>query len=151
MKPFKTLLLAGLIAGGLTGTALADEARHMAPGQHPTMMSAQRLDQLHDKLKLSTGQEAAWKTFTAALKADAPARPEQRQLGELSAPERVETMIAHMKANQERMQKHLDALKPFYAQLTPEQKKVFDAETAPRHMMKTHRMAPPAGAAPQAQ
>jgi Spy/CpxP family protein refolding chaperone len=45
-------------------------------------------------------------------------------------------MLAGMKAREERMTAHLAAVKEFYAVLTPEQQKVFDAEFG--HPMRRH-------------
>jgi periplasmic protein CpxP/Spy len=87
---------------------------------------------LHDKLKLTAAQEPAWKTFTEAMiPASMPQRPDRAEMAKLAAPERMEKMIGMMKDSEQRMEKRLDALKTFYATLTPEQKKVFDAEFGP--------------------
>jgi periplasmic protein CpxP/Spy len=87
---------------------------------------------LHDKLKLTAAQEPAWKTFTAEMMPnDMPQRPDRAEIAKLPAPERMEKMMSLMKDNQQRMEKRLAALKTFYATLTPEQKKVFDAEFGP--------------------
>ena len=54
----------------------------------------------------------------------------------LPTPERAERMLTRMKAHEAQMSAHVDALKTFYATLTPEQKKTFDAAHAvgPRGM-----------------
>ncbi len=86
---------------------------------------------LHAKLKLTPEQEAAWNTFVEKVKPAAGEgfeRPDPEELAKLTAPERMEAMLARMKSREERMTTHLAAVKEFYAVLTPEQQKVFDAE-----------------------
>lgn len=86
---------------------------------------------LHAKLKLTPEQEAAWNTFAEKVKpaaGEGPERPDPEELAKLTAPERMEAMLARMKAREERMTTHLAAVKEFYAVLTPDQQKVFDAE-----------------------
>jgi hypothetical protein len=83
---------------------------------------------MHDKLKLSATQEPAWKTFTDAITPGAmPARPDHAAMEKMTAPERMEKMLALSKERQVKMESHLAALKTFYAVLTPEQKKIVDA------------------------
>lgn len=91
-------------------------------------MFAKRQAKLHDLLKLTAQQESAWATYQAAIK-PAPmsgARPERATFRQLPAPERMAKMIDFSKQRQARMEAHLSALTAFYAQLTPEQKAVFD-------------------------
>ncbi|MCD5360483.1 Spy/CpxP family protein refolding chaperone [Chromobacterium aquaticum] len=136
-KLFKPMLIATLLAAGVAGSALAaDDApsqnpmpmmgkgRHMDPAQREAM-AARHLQALHDQLKLQAKQEAAWKTYTESMKPGERAMPPKPQAGE-TAPQRMERMLDMMKQHQDGMQKRLDALKTFYAQLTPEQQKVMD-------------------------
>lgn len=136
-KLFKPMLIAALLAAGVTGSALAagdapsqspmpmmEKARHMDPAQREAM-AARHLQGLHDQLKLQASQEGAWKTFVASMKPGERVMPPKPQAGE-TAPQRMERMLDMMKQHQDAMQKRLDALKTFYAQLTPEQQKVMD-------------------------
>jgi protein CpxP len=96
---------------------------------------------MHDKLKITAEQEGAWKTFIEATKPAMKERGEKmradrKAMEGLSAPARMEKMLEHSKDRLARMQKHLDALKTFYAVLTPEQQKTFDAS----HQRMRHRM-----------
>lgn len=90
--------------------------------KHRTMM--------HDQLKITPEQEAAWKTFTEAtshnMKDMMQARPDRKQMEAMSAPAMMEQHMERSKAHLASMQKHLDALKTFYAVLSPEQQKTFD-------------------------
>ncbi|MCU6434237.1 Spy/CpxP family protein refolding chaperone [Undibacterium sp. Jales W-56] len=95
--------------------------------------------ELHDKLKLTTAQEPAWKTFIEAVKAPPGAQPmraDPKEMDKLSTPERMEKMLGMMKDRQAKAEAHLAALKTFYGVLTAEQKKTFD--DSHRHMQ--HRM-----------
>lgn len=89
--------------------------------------------ELHDKLKLSASQEDAWKTYTeATAKNMTPPKREVADLDGMTAPQRIEKGLEFMKERQANMEAQLAALKTFYATLTPEQQKVFDAETSPK-------------------
>jgi hypothetical protein len=94
---------------------------------------------LKAKLKLSATQESAWTTFTAAMQPPAKAmgqRPDMTELSKLPTPERIDKMKAlhaeHMTAMNAEMNQRGDAAKSFYATLSEDQKKVFDAEAMPR-------------------
>ena len=127
IKLLKPLLLAGLLIAG-SGAVYAQDAGadgapkgwHMDPAKREAMM-AKHLQMLHDKLKIQPQQEAAWQAFTASMKHEKMARPPVDD--NATAPEKMERMMQHRQAA---MQKHLDALKTFYAQLTPEQQKIMD-------------------------
>ena len=109
--------------------------------QHRAQMAKfheKRLTALKAKLHLSGAQEAAWASFEQGHQP--PTRPltqalDREALAKLSTPERIEQMQrqfdAHHSAVQAQMKQRADATRQFYAQLTPEQQKVFDAETLP--------------------
>lgn len=88
----------------------------------------QRQQQLHDALKLNSEQEAAWSKFQAShpFAQMQERRNERAEMGKLSPPERAEKMLESQKKHLETMSQHVAALKDFYNQLTPEQKKTFD-------------------------
>lgn len=149
MKLSQTLLslgLAGMITAGLSAQAAEPAAAkkgvpagygmpcHEMDGhwmaQHWAERRAARHQALHDKLKLNAEQEEAWKALTTAHQPPGTAqRPNWAEFEKLTAPERMEKMLEHMKQRQERMTTGLQALKTFYAKLTPEQQKIFDSET----------------------
>jgi protein CpxP len=106
-------------AGGMDHAKMAEK---MKAGM------AKHLAEMHDKLKLSAAQEPAWKTFTDAVTPGAmPVHPDRAAMEKLTAPERMEKMLALSKERQVKMETRLAALKTFYAVLTPEQKKIVDA------------------------
>jgi protein CpxP len=126
----------GVAAAGAQAQAQAPEGRygHAATAeQRQARMAdafAKRQAKLHDALKLTSAQEPAWTTFVNAVKpAPLADRPDRAQWKTMSAPARVEKMIALSKEHTARMESHLAALNTFYAVLTPEQKKVFDDHT----------------------
>lgn len=150
---FKPLLLTGLLAT-LGFTVFA---QGMGPGGYPhhgDMMGqgdswqhhgarradpakiqawvAKRQAALKAKLKLTPAQEGAWTTYTAAMTPPASISggfPDRAELEKLSTPERIDKMKALRTQRDAAMDKRADATKAFYAVLTPEQKKVFDAGT----------------------
>jgi Spy/CpxP family protein refolding chaperone len=155
---FKRIVLAGLLCAS-AGLSLAQPApaagpggsgpRAEAMGRHdPAKMQArmdQRLAAFKAKLQITAAQEAAWTTFTAAVKPKPHAgmanmAATHAELDKLPTPERLDRMRAlhtqHMTEMNLRMDQRADATKTFYAVLTPAQQKVFDAQfsrTAGRH------------------
>ena len=166
---FKPTLLAGLLA--LTGVAAL--AQMPMSGSHAGMMTGhgggmygdmhdgmRRMDparmrarmdkhaaELKARLKLTQAQEAAWATFVAAHKmpADMMAmRSDRAALDKLSTPERLERMKTMRSQHMAAMDQRDEATRVFYATLTPEQQKVFDASAMPgqgrgRHMDQAER------------
>jgi periplasmic protein CpxP/Spy len=90
---------------------------------------ARRLGELKQKLQVSGAQEGAWTTWTAALTPTRLQRPDRAEMAALSTPERIDRMRALRAQRNAEMDKRLDATKTFYASLSAEQKKVFDAES----------------------
>lgn len=114
--------------------------------EHKKLDPAQRFERMHkrmverqaqlkDKLKLTASQEAAWGNYTTALQPSVPPASPPRErvdFSKLSTPERLDRMQARQAERQARFAQRAQATKQFYAQLTPEQQKTFDAETAKR-------------------
>ncbi len=142
--PFKSLVLAGLLAtvgaaafaadappppaaGATTGMAKHDPAKMQAKMQE--RMQKHQAD-LKAKLKLTATQEPAWTTFTASMQPPAHGpRPDKAAMEKLTTPERMDKMRAMHAERGTQMEKRAEATKAFYATLTPEQQKVFDANT----------------------
>lgn len=120
--------LAQTPAGGPMGGAGA-MGDHGKFGERMKEHMAKRAAELHDKLKLNPTQEKAWNAYMDKVKpGELPARPDRAELDKLTAPERMERRLAHMKDAEKRMEQHVAATKEFYAVLTPEQQKIFDEE-----------------------
>lgn len=141
-KLLKSLVIAGVFtAAGITAYAQNQDGMsgHMDHGRmDPAKMEQmvnQHLADFKAKLKITPAQEGAWTTFTAAMKPGGEMmgkRPDRADIEKLPLPERIDKMRAlrkeHMAAMEANMDKRDEAIKTFYAVLTPEQKKVADAE-----------------------
>lgn len=165
MKPlFKQLVLAGLLAGfgglvtaqtpppppaGATAPAPGMRGDHGPRGERhrmdPAKMQermAQRQAALKQKLQITAAQESAWTAWTTAMKPPAGMqRPDRAEIAKLTTPERIDRMRTIRAERIAMSDKRGEATKTFYAALSPEQKKVFDAETARmgRHGHRGHR------------
>lgn len=91
----------------------------------------QRTADLHDRLKLNADQEKAWKQYQETVSANIRARQEREQVdfSKLSAPERLERSQQFARERDERMTRHLESFKAFYATLTPEQQSILENES----------------------
>ena len=108
----------------------------MDPAKMEAVM-AKRQAELKAKLKLTGEQEAAWTTFTTAMKPPAAMdhkRPDRAEMDKLTTPERIDKMHAlrteRMATMNAAMDKREEATKALYAALNADQKKVFDVEHA---------------------
>ena len=115
-----------------TGTAApAPQARKFDPARMTERLN-RRLADLKQKLQISAAQESAWTSFSNAMQpqANGGQRLDRQALANLSTPERIDQMRAMRDRRNAEMDRRAEATKAFYAQLSPEQKKTFDAETA---------------------
>lgn len=87
------------------------------------------------QLKLTPAQETAWTAYAASHKLPAGMLGQQAampDMAKLTTPERLDKMkelrSQHMGEMTAAMDKRAEATKAFYAVLTPEQQKVFDAQ-----------------------
>lgn len=147
----KRAVMAGVIAGGgiLAASAYAISADRSGDTPRCDIGQMQKdkpgwegrraahLAGLKEKLALTAGQEAAWNAFTAASQ-PGPHRPGmdrkamREEFEKLSTPARLDRMQAMAEMRQAWMAERAEATKAFYAQLSPEQQSVFDAEAMPR-------------------
>lgn len=96
---------------------------------------AQRAAALKAQLKLTPAQEPAWATFTAAMQpGERQAHLDRKDMQALTTPERIDRMRAMRAQHAAEADRRGEATKAFYATLTPEQQKTFDAQS--------HRMGP---------
>lgn len=121
----------------------APAPRHQAaPGQtRRAERHGQRLAALQERLQLSPAQQEAWQRFARAMQPPArrPQGPSRAELARLSTPERIDHLLAMQAERQARLRQRADAVKAFYAQLTPEQRQTFDAQHAQRFGPKAKR------------
>lgn len=147
MNILRKNILLGAFACGLAAAASGAYADMPAPlmmgdhipmGVHRGMPDAQsaekmqeqwlkRMANLHEKLKLNTLQEEAWKTFLAAMsQVTVPTPITPAEMARLSVPERMEKGLALMKEHEKNMTARLAAVKTFYAMLSTDQQKIFN-------------------------
>ena len=101
--------------------------------QHEAMMREHMQSHakaLHDILALRPDQEGAWQAFTASMVP--PPHPDMERRGEgrgaaMTTPQRLDHMAAMMSEHQAAFQRHAEAVRRFYAVLSPQQQKAFDA------------------------
>jgi Spy/CpxP family protein refolding chaperone len=89
-------------------------------------MRMQREKRLHDLLQIKPDQEAEFHAFTASMTWQ-PTGRRDRTPTPMTTPERLDRMVARMSERQARFQKMALATKTFYAALTPDQRRAFDA------------------------
>jgi protein CpxP len=129
----KHLVACALLLGMGIATAqaqLAPQGHHADPARMAERVN-RHLAALKQKLQISAGQENAWTSFANAMQPPANMqRPDRQALASMPTPERIDQMRAMRDRRNAEMDRRAEATKAFYAQLTPEQKKTFDAETA---------------------
>jgi Spy/CpxP family protein refolding chaperone len=128
------LLLAAALAASSAALMAQTPANPPAPGQMRERMAERhehRMAELKAKLNITPQQEAAWTAFAAAMQPPAPPqRMSREEAASLTTPERIDHMQQRAAERQERMTQRGEAIKAFYAQLTPDQQKAFDEHAA---------------------
>jgi Spy/CpxP family protein refolding chaperone len=159
MKKMKKLVITGCAVLSLMSVSfLASAEEHTGWGckdktnraecMHAQMdkMQEKRLEKLHDHLKITAEQEPAWKSFVDGMKKMRPGmmhdgmamhHDEKDGAAIPSAPELITRHLAMLKQQEARLTEFAPVLTAFYAQLTPEQKKMFDAHHA-HEMQQSH-------------
>ena len=91
------------------------------------------LDRLHSDLQLSPSQEGAWQSFQQSYRVDpqemAQERDAEAKMPSLTGPQRMDLAIGMAEQDLAGMRRRGDALKVFYAGLSPQQQTVFDRDT----------------------
>lgn len=122
------------------GHGHGDAERHQRQAPDRAQMQermAQHQAALKQSLQLTAEQEPAWNTFIGTM------HPEERtarlgrlspqELQQLTTPERIDRMRALRAQRSAEADRMGEAVKQFYAQLTPAQQKTFDAQTWRHH------------------
>ena len=121
--PFRKRLIGFGLFAGLAAAAAAQ-------AQQPP-----NLNTLHDALHLRIGQESAWAAYKASVAPSPQAQQRRRAAAMLfptiTAPRRIDLVQAEMQRDLDDFRRQADALKAFYATLSPEQQRVFDTQTLP--------------------
>ena len=93
----------------------------------------QMLDRLHSDLRLNPDQDGAWQGFVQAYREDPRAEEEdrnaQQRMPRMTGPQRIDVAIHMAERDLDTMRRQGDALKTFYAALSPQQQRVFDRDT----------------------
>ena len=147
-KTLRMLMLAGLALPIGFATATLAQDHPPAPGGDHMMMrhgdddpaaraarAERHAQHLRDALQLRPDQEPALHALLDSMKPPGGDHDEHgegmgHEHGEganLSTPQRLDKMLAHMDEMRAHMAAHADAVKRFYAQLSPAQQKAFDA------------------------
>lgn len=114
----------------------AQRPRAMTPEQRQQFMKermGQRLEAFKQKLQLTPAQEPAWNGFVQSMQPNAEprhARLDWQGMDKLTTPERIDRMRAMHAQRGAEMERRGEAVKAFYAQLTPAQQKTFDDQGA---------------------
>ena len=117
-------------------SAKAPEGRHERRHGDHAQRHAKHLAELKAQLKLTAAQEPAWTTFTTAMQpGERPARLDRQDMDKLTTPERIDRMRALRAQHAAEADRRGEATKAFYAALTPEQQKTFDAQAHRGHRM----------------
>lgn len=100
----------------------------------PPAVSAD-LIRLHDQLRLDERQESSWRDYTTAIAPSPEVQARHRATEELlplvPTPRRIALIEAAMAQDRADFRRQGEAVKAFYAQLTPSQQRIFDLETLP--------------------
>lgn len=150
----KRLLLASLIAAASTFAlaqvpavpATTAASQSQAPSADGAIKRHQRWAQrraehqaaLKAQLKLTPEQDAAWNAYVSALQPanpDACHRLNRDELAKLRTPERIDRLQALSAERAQRTDQRFQAIKTFYAQLSPEQQQVYDQQSLHGHAM----------------
>ncbi|XLZ68206.1 Spy/CpxP family protein refolding chaperone [Massilia sp. SR12] len=148
MKALHKALIISAAALGFSAAALPAMAGEGEPRQYAATKfdpakrqehMDQRAKRMHEALKITPAQEGAWQAYLSALQSNMPQRGQfdHAAFKQMPAPERMEKRIEISRSRIQRMESNLAATKTFYAQLTPEQQKLFD-EKAGRHGSHRH-------------
>ncbi len=131
---------AGENSATATSTPSATQQRQARDPARMQQRMQKRMDQLKAQLKLAPAQEGAWTDFTKAMQTRMQPNGNQRQeMAALTTPERIDRMRALRTERMAEADRRGEATKTFYATLTPEQQKTFDAHTHRQHRKDGHR------------
>lgn len=157
----KRAVMVGLLAGSsmlavsafavpASGSANMESCEAMHGGMDHAKQEAFRakhMAELKTKLKLKPEQEAAWNVYAKASESgmramDMDKQDQRSEFAKLNTPQRLDKMLAMSDARHAKMVERIKVIKTFYAQLTPEQQAVFDAEAMAGHKMGQHHHKP---------
>jgi hypothetical protein len=119
------MMFRSITFAAVAGLLLAGGAKAQTP----------QLSSLHDALYLTNAQESGWRAYVAAIRPDAGAEARHREAGRLmvtlTTPRRVDLINAELEEDAAAVRHQGEAVKAFYASLTPDQQRTFDRQTVP--------------------
>jgi hypothetical protein len=141
MRRHDWLISAGAMATVLLSAAPALAQQGLPPPGPPSDAQggpptpAEQSDRLRQALRLRPDQEGALQAFVAAMQPkpgeiDALRAEAAREAG-LPTPQRLDATVARLDRMRTEVLARVDATRAFYAQLTPEQQRVFDHMPSP--------------------
>lgn len=149
MSFFPHHIAAAAVMAALALPVLAQPAPSAAPAAGASMQQARKPGDLQERhqarmaqranafkaqLKLTPEQEPAWTAFMAAMQpAQRTARLDPADMEKRTTPERIDRMRALRAQYAAEADRRGEATKTFYAALTPEQQKTFDARAQQMH------------------
>lgn len=123
MKTGRLLTIAGMMMGVVLWAGGA--------GAQPS--DSAFLDHLHNDLQLGPSQQSAWQAFQQSYRVDpqdmARERDAEQRMPAMTGPQRMDLAISMAEQDLAGMRRRGDALKAFYATLSPQQQRVFDRDT----------------------
>jgi protein CpxP len=131
-RTFLSALSVGLLASA--GAPVVAFAQAPGASQAQSASAAQVNAQgLHESLHLTVTQEDAWRAYRRASAPDPEAASRHRSammmMPSLTTPRRIDLIAAEMQADLDAAKHKGDAVKAFYAVLTPDQQRTFDRQT----------------------
>lgn len=136
--PVAAAAMASLLS--ISGLALAQPAApagsagppsHAQWAEHMQAHREARIHALHDLLNIHPDQEVAFQAFVSSMHPDKDAQRHHEGEGApqqaLTTPQRLDRMTQRMAEHQAAFQHRADAVRTFYAALTPDQQRAFDA------------------------
>ena len=137
----QTLLAAlGLALVSVSVFAAKEDCDHHGWGAGHERYGAARFEEhmgkLHDALKLTPAQEAAWTEFSSKVKPANMGKPrmdksqsdkmDHEDWEGLSTPDRLDKILDNMKSHEKQLAEHAAAVRTFYGTLTANQQRIFD-------------------------
>lgn len=105
--------------------------RHMMKSpEEIQQMRVRHLQKLHDNLKITATQEAAWQAFQEAYlpQSDKKMPPKPEALAQLTAPEHIEMRLGFLQNEESKLANQLEKTKALYAQLNAEQQAILNKD-----------------------
>jgi hypothetical protein len=145
----RLVLLATAAVLAIGGTVIAADAAHTPSTLNARDASVtERIQHMHDMLKITPAQEAQWAPVAQVMQDNAAALDsaikDREAKKDMNAVDDIESFYAVTEAHAEGLKKFADAFSPLYAAMSPEQQKTADAvfrhrtEAASRRHTHTH-------------